>query len=141
MKICNTCGEEKPLSEYHKHARMKDGHLNRCKVCNNEKLRKYRQTDTYKAIKHKYTQSEKGITTRNKWHTEYRKIAEVKRKRKAVNAARFIKERQPCEVCGDENTEKHHDDYDKPLEVRWLCFKHHRQLHGQFKELADALRQ
>ena len=37
-------------------------------------------------------------------------------------------ERQPCEVCGAK-AEAHHDDYDKPLEVRWLCFKHHREWH------------
>lgn len=28
---------------------------------------------------------------------------------------------QPCELCGAEKAEKHHEDYSKPLEVRWLC--------------------
>ena len=37
--------------------------------------------------------------------------------------------RQPCEICGETPAEGHHDDYDKPLEVRWLCFRHHRELH------------
>jgi hypothetical protein len=36
--------------------------------------------------------------------------------------------RQPCEICGAK-AEAHHDDYTKPLEVRWLCFKHHREWH------------
>ena len=35
---------------------------------------------------------------------------------------------KPCEVCGG-LAEKHHDDYDKPLSVRWLCRYHHRELH------------
>ena len=34
---------------------------------------------------------------------------------------------KPCEVCGDEKVEKHHDDYSKPLQVRWLCKQHHRE--------------
>ncbi|MEG1495452.1 MAG: hypothetical protein RRZ84_07840 [Romboutsia sp.] len=38
-------------------------------------------------------------------------------------------ERQPCEVCCNPKTEAHHDCYDKPLEIRWLCFKCHRKWH------------
>ena len=39
--------------------------------------------------------------------------------------------RGPCEVCGaTEDVHGHHDDYSKPLDVRWLCRKHHRQTHG-----------
>lgn len=37
--------------------------------------------------------------------------------------------RQHCEVCGDANAQAHHDDYSKPLEVRWLCQKHHAEWH------------
>ena len=38
--------------------------------------------------------------------------------------------RQPCEVCGEADlVEAHHETYDKPLDVRWLCALHHRQLH------------
>jgi hypothetical protein len=35
-----------------------------------------------------------------------------------------------CEVCGDESTDAHHDDYAKPLAVRWLCRRHHTRLHS-----------
>lgn len=38
---------------------------------------------------------------------------------------------QPCEVCGTKDVEKHHPDYSKPLEVKWLCRDHHLELHRQ----------
>ena len=36
----------------------------------------------------------------------------------------------PCWTCGDEDVHGHHHDYDKPLDVVWLCNKHHRELHA-----------
>ena len=37
--------------------------------------------------------------------------------------------RKPCEICGERKSFAHHEDYSKPLEVLWLCSKHHRQKH------------
>ena len=37
-------------------------------------------------------------------------------------------QRGRCEECGEENAQAHHDDYSKPLEVRWLCRKHHAEI-------------
>lgn len=42
-------------------------------------------------------------------------------------------ERQPCEVCGANGSHAHHDDYDLPLEVRWLCSTHHAEFHAKEK--------
>lgn len=37
---------------------------------------------------------------------------------------------KPCEFCGaTENIHRHHDDYDKPLEIRWLCASCHKRFH------------
>lgn len=39
----------------------------------------------------------------------------------------------PCEVCGKEKVEGHHEDYSKPLDIIWLCKKHHLEAHkGRF---------
>jgi uncharacterized protein YdaU (DUF1376 family) len=43
--------------------------------------------------------------------------------------------RQPCEVCGADTVEMHHDDYQKPLDVRWLCKRHHDEYHNQIVPL------
>lgn len=52
--------------------------------------------------------------------------------RNYITAGKLIKE--PCEVCGtDKDVEAHHDDYNKPLDVRWLCRKHHREHHNNEK--------
>jgi hypothetical protein len=39
--------------------------------------------------------------------------------------------RQPCEVCGAAQVHAHHDDYGRPLDVRWLCPPHHREHHAK----------
>lgn len=48
--------------------------------------------------------------------------------RKAIYSGRLI--RQPCEVCAATTVEAHHDDYSKPLEVRWMCPAHHHEHHA-----------
>jgi hypothetical protein len=37
--------------------------------------------------------------------------------------------KMPCLVCGDQNSEGHHPDYSRPLDVVWLCNKHHVETH------------
>lgn len=54
---------------------------------------------------------------------------------KAIQAGDLAK--QPCEVCGAIKVDGHHDDYAKPLEVRWLCRAHHQEHHA--KATSDPL--
>lgn len=42
-----------------------------------------------------------------------------------------ILKQMPCEICGNLKTDAHHDDYTKPLEVKWLCRKHHAEHHRE----------
>lgn len=47
----------------------------------------------------------------------------------------------PCELCGSrQNVEAHHDDYARPLDVRWLCKRHHKQHHDKFGPGLNAYR-
>ena len=64
-----------------------------------------------------------------------RKIKESVRRKtnRAIKAGVLV--RSPCESCGDTNSQAHHDDYAKPLEVRWLCQTHH-ALHHRLERAA-----
>jgi hypothetical protein len=62
-------------------------------------------------------------------HRVYDKAKE-KARRKAYHELQYGRlQRQPCEVCGAVDVQMHHDDYAKPLEVRWLCPPHHGEIH------------
>lgn len=44
-----------------------------------------------------------------------------------------IIKQQRCSKCGSFDTEKHHPDYDKPLDIVWLCKIHHSEEHKKNK--------
>lgn len=115
---------------------MKDGHLNKCKACAKIDVRKrYALTREERAS---YERSRCMRPERIRQKIKYQALYRVRNIDKyrahtavsnAIRDGRLI--RKSCEVCGDK-AQGHHDDYSKPLEVRWLCFKHHRELaHGQ----------
>ena len=52
---------------------------------------------------------------------------------------RGILKKEVCQVCGESNAQAHHDDYSRPLEVRWLCAKHHSAFHRDKRLEAKAL--
>lgn len=39
-KVCNTCLDEKALSEFHKNCTSKDGHVGKCKACTKDQYKK-----------------------------------------------------------------------------------------------------
>lgn len=51
--------------------------------------------------------------------------------RSALN--RGLIEKESCEVCGSAEVDAHHDSYDKPMDVRWLCRRHHKAEHRRLK--------
>ena len=78
------------------------------------------------------------------WWRAYRALPENVYKNKARNAvyhavAKGRLSRGPCEVCGaTKGVHGHHDDYSKPLDVRWLCHTHHVELHARERAGASA---
>lgn len=56
---------------------------------------------------------------------------------KAIRAGKLT--RSACEFAGPEcsgEIQAHHDDYAKPLEVRWACRRHHARLDRERREAA-----
>jgi hypothetical protein len=49
---------------------------------------------------------------------------------RAIKAGELV--RRPCEICGSDKSQAHHDDYAQPLDIRWLCRSHHKKHHDQF---------
>lgn len=58
---------------------------------------------------------------------------------------RGLIQRQPCEICGAVHGRAgavihgHHDDYQRPMDVRWLCHLHHRQVHAVLRALKGSV--
>jgi hypothetical protein len=63
-----------------------------------------------------------------RWHKKNpEKLRAHKLVRAAVVKGQLI--RKPCYICKSDKVQGHHPDYSKPLEVIWLCSKHHKGLH------------
>ena len=132
-KTCFRCGATKPLTDFYRHQAMADGHLGKCKDCTKGDVsQNYRaRLDHYTAYERKrFADPERKAKARQyaiKRPTEKRRAHYLTSN--AIRDGRLI--RQPCEKCGEEKSEAHHDDYTKPLEVRWLCRRHHLEHHGK----------
>jgi hypothetical protein len=130
FKKCRDCNKIKPLEKFHKNKGMKDGRLNSCMECRNL-YRKTYDDKNFESRKRPYNAKnhERYLCSlrlyRNKWPEKYKATNKVSN---AIRDKRLTKE--PCAICGEKEVQAHHVNYSKPLEVTWLCFKHHRLLHG-----------
>lgn len=117
IRTCIKCNKIKDLEYFRKNKNSWQGRTNECKQC---------------AVK------------RNKkvWNNWFRKNKEIynekyvdiikKKARNALGKAVFMGKiiKGPCIVCRNYKTQGHHDDYSKPLEVIWLCSRHHYEKHN-----------
>lgn len=132
MKFCTGCKEEKSEADFYKHKNSKDGLAWWCKDCDRLQARKSRarHLEAHRAVdrayyeRHKEEKLAKARLRTLKY--PYKNAAHVK-VREALIKGFLVK--QPCEVCGSIDAQAHHDDYSKPLVVRWLCRVHHMRLH------------
>ena len=136
-KRCFKCGQVKPLSEFYVHAKMRDGHLNKCKECQRQNVQENYSLhkDARKAYERQREARSERRVAKARYQATRREVHPDRYKANTAvgNALRDGKlVRGPCAVCGTTvRVQAHHADYSRPLEVTWLCFKCHRAQHGQ----------
>ena len=135
-KTCFKCGTQQPLTEFYRHSRMADGHLNKCKSCTKSDVSKNRlkNIDAFRA----YDRLRAKLPHRKKLALELERIRRRLDRRKThchnklTRAVRKgLIDRMPCIVCGEKRTHAHHESYDRPLDVVWYCAVHHSARHRQ----------
>ncbi len=138
-KRCFKCGATKPLADFYRHPRMADGRLNKCRDCAKRDV-----SLNYRAKRQQYAAYERERFKRPERKAAVREGVRRRREQDPVkakarnavwNALRDGRLTRPaaCELCGEATKiQAHHEDYAKPLEVEWLCFRCHREeRHGQ----------
>jgi len=135
MKNCFKCEKHLPLSEFYKHKQMKDGYLNKCKKCAKNDALNHRGKNLNKIRAY---DRKRGSRQTPEYQRDYRNRypnkckAHQKINNEVRNGNLFP---MPCEVCfSTHDLHAHHDDYLKPLNIRWLCSKHHSQWHRDYGE-------
>lgn len=136
-KLCKKCLRIRPLGEFYRHSQMADGHLNKCKECTKSDVteNRDRNAEYYKNYdRPRYDAGHRSCPS-NDNHNDYsrrwyrrnrsKKYAETVLAR-AVASGEVVRPGH-CERCKlpTADIEAHHDDYSKPLAVRWLCTKCH----------------
>ena len=131
FSICRKCGYKR-IQKYVSGKRK--GWI--CKRCDQE----YRRLPSTGDRTRKYWRNyrlknmEKSRQTVKDWQEKnHTKTAAHSLGYRAIRDGRLVK--KPCDICGDINVDAHHDDYSQPLNIRWLCKKHHGQQHAvNFKD-------
>ena len=136
MKECFKCKTVKPLGEFYKHSQMADGHVNKCKECNKHDVLSHRNKNL-EAIR-AYDRARSKEPERIKAQVDITRVWRAEDARRSVahsSVARAIRSgalvRLPCCRCGEAKSIAHHEDYDKPLEVVWLCQPCHKKRHKE----------
>ena len=128
-KRCALCGELKPVTAFHRKLAAKSGWHPRCKQCRSEH--------------HEPQDQIKQQATRRRWMERHPDRMQAARLRwlvanpaaarahytltNAVRDGRIIRP-ATCQECGTPCVpDGHHADYEKPLDIEWLCLSCHRK--------------
>lgn len=123
MNGCEHCGGTRNLMIHNRY--KNGGGCYMCRECNTKRLRKYRKTASGKAAVHRAVKR----SVKKDYAKQMTRLA-------VFYAIRRGDLKKPVK-CGQCHAKTlifgHHDDYSKPLDVRWLCRSCHQAVHNELK--------
>lgn len=122
---CYSCLITKPLEDFYRSREKPCGRMYMCKICHNAKKA---EADRIHRLNDRSWSKRRDARFPEKYTA--RKLL-----RKAVASGKVKRGR--CDVCGKKETHGHHEDYSKPLEVRWLCSQHHMDRHREMRAIEE----
>jgi len=138
MKICGRCGVCLDATEFNKNRRKADGLQRCCKPCqvalNRESSERHPETRRASILRDRAKHGDRP----SKRSVEYKQRAR-RTVYKAILAGRLTRPDQ-CSSCGNREAQihAHHGDYEKPLDITWLCPRCHGRLHASEDRRAVA---
>lgn len=158
-KECSICKNMKPLSEFHKQSSRPSGYRSACKNCSNTVIRNCIKCGaTFNAQRSNVAAGNGNFCSHNcsssyclkgenhgmwKGDTVSKAARAQGIVRNAVRYGRLVA--TDCELCGASmylnRIEAHHDDYNEPLKVRWLCIPCHRSVRYMTTEYNNVLQE
>lgn len=132
MKECFKCNQVKPLTDFYKHPKMTDGHVNKCKDCYKNDVK-----GNYLINKQDANYIEKE---RKRGRKKYHRLYTGTNKANPISVKRwqekYPEKRIASSKCSSlkkpfENAEKHHWSYNEEhyKDVIWITKKHHMKGH------------
>jgi hypothetical protein len=147
-KICRSCGELKDIDAYCKDSASPDKHRHVCRECASISNKAYRRSHHYelhskRSERRRANPEENRRRKRAGYSPEKRKeydrkyCAENREKREAKNLVNnailrgALVRPSRCEACHEQiKPEAHHENYEKPFDVIWLCSSCHKRRHA-----------
>lgn len=130
-KICFKCKIEKEVSEFYKHPHMKDGYLNKCKICNKNDAKNHYYV---KSVDPEWVEKER-LRAKDKYHRlNYKSLVnKIEEKYPWKKDWRYKNLRR--QIVADKNIELHHWSYlpEDISDVIFLTKQQHRRVHTKLK--------
>lgn len=147
LRVCNTCRFPLPDGGFYHDKKSRDGLSFACRECSKARSRAWTKDNRehhtrYSALwraanpeRQKLIQDRAARTPAGKRNAKlYKQRNRHKvRARGAVNNHKRAGKlnAQPCESCGAIQAQAHHEDYNRPLDVTWLCQSCHSRHHKE----------